>query len=163
MNQRRLRFLNHFNNALKVLLCGLLLYIAMDLLAVVLVSPSTPLGLGSSFSWSWGATTPIVFAILCRFGWTRGLALISVGSLIGWRVFIPLVNPDFGSGVGVGVVLAVFIDLTYHETKKAQIVRGKEPQNEFRLNVLKREHEVVQSLRPFADLIVTKDYEVIIP
>ena len=111
MNQRRLRFLNHFNNALKVLLCGLLLYIAMDLLAVVLVSPSTPLGLGSSFSWSWGITTPIVFAILCRFGWTRGLALISVGSLIGWRVFIPLVNPDFGSGVGVAVVLAVFIDL----------------------------------------------------
>ena len=54
--------------------------------------------------------------------------------------------------------LRVFIDLTYHETKKAQLVRGKEPQNEFRLNVLKREHEVVQSLRPLADLIVTKDY-----
>ena len=59
--------------------------------------------------------------------------------------------------------LRVFIDLTYHETKKAQLVRGKEPQNEFRLNVLKREHEVVQSLRPMADLIVTKDYEVITP
>jgi uridine kinase len=59
--------------------------------------------------------------------------------------------------------LRVFIDLTYQETKKAQLVRGKEPQNEFRLNVLKREHEVVQSLRPLADLIVTKDYEVITP
>ena len=59
--------------------------------------------------------------------------------------------------------LRVFIDLTYHETKKAQIVRGKEPQNEFRLNVLKREHEVVQSLRPIADLIVTKVYKVITP
>lgn len=59
--------------------------------------------------------------------------------------------------------LRVFIDLTYHDTKKAQLVRGKEPQNEFRLNVLKREHEVIQSLRPKADLIVTKDYEVITP
>ena len=65
--------------------------------------------------------------------------------------------------VKVNADLRVFIDLTYQETKKAQILRGKEPQNEFRLNVLKREHEVVQSLRPIADLIVTKDYEVITP
>ncbi len=57
--------------------------------------------------------------------------------------------------------LRVFIDLTYHETKKAQILRGKEPQNEFRLQVLEREHTVVQSLRPLADLIVTRDFEVI--
>ena len=57
--------------------------------------------------------------------------------------------------------LRVFIDLTYHETKKAQLVRKKEPQNEFRLNVLKREHEIVQSLRPLANLIVTKEFEVI--
>ena len=59
--------------------------------------------------------------------------------------------------------LRVFIDLTYLETKKAQLIRGKEPQNEFRLSVLKREHEVVQSLRSMADLIVTMDYEVIKP
>lgn len=65
--------------------------------------------------------------------------------------------------VNVNANLRVFIDLTYHETKKAQLVRGKEPQNEFRLNVLKREHEVVQSLRPLANLIVTKDYKVITP
>jgi len=51
--------------------------------------------------------------------------------------------------------LRVFIDLTYQETKKAQIVREKEPQNDFRLNVLKREHEVVKSLRSMADLIVS--------
>lgn len=57
--------------------------------------------------------------------------------------------------------LRVFIDLTYHETKKAQILRGKEPQNEFRLQVLQREHEVVQSLRPSADLIVTRDFDVV--
>lgn len=57
--------------------------------------------------------------------------------------------------------LKIFIDLTYHETKKAQIVRGKEPQNEFRLQVLQREHVVVQSLRPLADLLVTKDFDVV--
>jgi uridine kinase len=56
--------------------------------------------------------------------------------------------------------LRVFIDLTYHETKKAQIVRGKEPQSEFRLVVLEREHQVVQSLRPLADLIVTPEFDV---
>ena len=57
--------------------------------------------------------------------------------------------------------LKIFIDLTYHDTKKAQVLRGKEPQNEFRLHVLQREHEVVQSLRPSADLIVTENFDVI--
>ncbi|MBA7616228.1 Uridine kinase [subsurface metagenome] len=57
--------------------------------------------------------------------------------------------------------LKIFIDLTYHDTKKAQVLRGKEPQNKFRLHVLQREHEVVQSLRPLADLIVTENFDVI--
>lgn len=57
--------------------------------------------------------------------------------------------------------LRIFIDLTYHETKKAQLLRGKEPQNEFRMLVLQREHVAVQSLRPLADLMVTKDFDVI--
>jgi uridine kinase len=59
------------------------------------------------------------------------------------------------------VDLKIFIDLTYHDTKMAQILRGKEPQNEFRLQVLQREHDVVQSLRPLADLIVTKDFKIV--
>ena len=58
------------------------------------------------------------------------------------------------------VDVRVFIELTYHETKKAQIVRGKEPQNEYRMHVLEREHQVVQSLKPTADLFVTVDYDV---
>lgn len=33
---------------------------------------------------------------------------------------------------------------TLNDTKKAQVLRGKEPQNKFRLHVLQREHEVVQ-------------------
>ncbi|MBU4483662.1 MAG: uridine kinase, partial [Actinobacteria bacterium] len=58
------------------------------------------------------------------------------------------------------VNLKVFIDLTYHDTKKAQILRGKEKFDEFRSKVLEREHEVVQSLKPKADLIITKDFDV---
>lgn len=59
-----------------------------------------------------------------------------------------------------GVDLRIFIELTYHETKKAQVVRGKEPQNEYRMQVLEREHQVVQSLKQRANLLITKEYEV---
>lgn len=56
------------------------------------------------------------------------------------------------------VDLRVFIELTYHETKKAQKVRGKEPQNEYRARVLEQEHQVVQGMKPKADLLVGMDY-----
>ncbi len=56
--------------------------------------------------------------------------------------------------------LRVFIELTYHETKKSQVVRGKEPQNEYRMQVLEKEHQEVQALKPLADLLVGMDYEV---
>lgn len=56
--------------------------------------------------------------------------------------------------------LKVLIDLTYHETKKAQFERGKEPTTDYRWQVLEREHEVIQSLRSQADLLVNKDYSV---
>ncbi len=58
------------------------------------------------------------------------------------------------------VDLRVFIELTYHETKKAQLVRGKEPSNEYRMQVLEKEHQEVQALKPLADLLVSMDYEV---
>ncbi len=57
--------------------------------------------------------------------------------------------------------LRVFIELTYHETKKAQLKRGKEPQNENRMKVLEREHIVVQSLKPSADLFINMEYKVV--
>lgn len=57
--------------------------------------------------------------------------------------------------------LRVFIELTYHETKMNQIIRGKEPMDEFRHQVLEREHRNVQSLRPLADLLVNKNYDVV--
>jgi len=59
-----------------------------------------------------------------------------------------------------GVDLAVFIELTYHETKKAQVVRGKEPQNEYRARVLEQEHKMVQGLKSKAHLLVGMDYQV---
>lgn len=59
------------------------------------------------------------------------------------------------------VDIRAFIDLTYHDTKEAQILRGKEPQTGFRLEVLKREHEVVLSLKPLANIIITKEFNMI--
>lgn len=60
-----------------------------------------------------------------------------------------------------GTDLRVFLELTYHETKKAQVVRGKEPQNEYRMAVLEQEHRMVQSLKPRADILISKEYEVL--
>lgn len=56
--------------------------------------------------------------------------------------------------------LRIFIELTYHETKKAQVLRGKEPQNEYRMRVLEQEHKMVQALKPTADILITKEYDV---
>ena len=50
--------------------------------------------------------------------------------------------------------LKVFIDLTYKETFDEQKATGKEPMDEFRLKVLQREHEVVQTLKSEADFYV---------
>lgn len=61
-----------------------------------------------------------------------------------------------------GIDLRIFIELTYHETKKAQVVRGKEPQNEYRMQVLEREHQVVQSLKSKANIFINKEYQVVL-
>ncbi|OYT11041.1 MAG: uridine kinase [Bacteroidetes bacterium 4572_112] len=58
------------------------------------------------------------------------------------------------------VDIRVFIDITYHDTGKAQKLRGKEPQNEFRMKVLLKEHDMVKALKQDADIIVNKDYSV---
>lgn len=58
------------------------------------------------------------------------------------------------------VDLKIFIDLTYHETKMEQAIRGKEVMNEFRTRVLEMEHLSLRKLRPSADLIINKSYEV---
>jgi len=58
-----------------------------------------------------------------------------------------------------GVDLAVFITLTYHETKKAQAGRGKEAVNEFRFRVLEAEHQAVSALRERAHYLVDNEYQ----
>ena len=55
--------------------------------------------------------------------------------------------------------LKVFIDLTYKDTFDEQKATGKEPMDEFRLKVLEREHEVVQTLKPEADFYVDFDLD----
>ena len=57
--------------------------------------------------------------------------------------------------------LRVFIDLTFHETKINQIIRLKEALSDFRLAILEKEHQAVVSLKPQADLIVDKSYQVV--
>lgn len=57
--------------------------------------------------------------------------------------------------------LHVFIDLTYHETKINQIIRMKEALSDFRMTILEKEHNAVASLKPMADLIVDKSYQVV--
>jgi uridine kinase len=56
--------------------------------------------------------------------------------------------------------LRVYIDLTYHETKKNQGSRGKEDDSGFRFEVLEMEHRNMLKLKPLANLIVNKNYEV---
>ena len=55
--------------------------------------------------------------------------------------------------------LKFMLDLTYRETKLAQIVRGKENMDDQRLKVLEKEHEAVQSLKSRADFIITKKFD----
>jgi uridine kinase len=58
------------------------------------------------------------------------------------------------------VDLKIFIDMTYHDTGKAQKLRGKEPQNEFRMEVLLQEHAMVRDLKSQAHIIINRDYTV---
>lgn len=59
------------------------------------------------------------------------------------------------------VDLRIFIELTYKETKMMQLMRGKEEVDEYRTKILEREHMGVISLRPLADIIINKNYDVV--
>jgi uridine kinase len=61
------------------------------------------------------------------------------------------------------VDLGIFIELTYLETKEKHTkdARGKEVMDEVRWAILGQEHKMVQSLKPLADLLITKDYQVV--
>lgn len=53
--------------------------------------------------------------------------------------------------------LKVFIELTYKDTIEVQKASGKEELDEFRMQILEREHKVVQSLKPLADFYLDFD------
>ncbi len=55
----------------------------------------------------------------------------------------------------------VFIDQTYHETKKARLLRAREEQDDFLETVLKTEHKVISSHKRIADFLVTGEYDVV--
>lgn len=59
--------------------------------------------------------------------------------------------------------LRIFIDLTYLETKEKHTKdsRGKEVMDEVRWATLEQEHKMVEKLKPLADLLVTKNFDVI--
>ena len=57
--------------------------------------------------------------------------------------------------------LKIHLDIPYEESLRAQELRGKEKLNTFRMDVLQREHEAILQLRPQADLILTKTFELI--
>jgi len=59
------------------------------------------------------------------------------------------------------VDIKVFIDLTYHETKKAQIKRHKEKYDKERLKVLEKEHQEVVSLRALSNYLVTPTFHLV--
>ncbi|MCF8381540.1 MAG: hypothetical protein K9H49_18345 [Bacteroidales bacterium] len=61
------------------------------------------------------------------------------------------------------VDMRIYIDLTYHETKLTQIVREKETMNQFRLDILEREHQNVLTLKPKANYIIDKHYQLVDP
>jgi uridine kinase len=53
--------------------------------------------------------------------------------------------------------LKVFIEMTYDETRDAQKYSQKEDFDSYRLQVMQREHEVVQNLKSHADYFVDFD------
>ncbi len=56
------------------------------------------------------------------------------------------------------VTTKMFIDMTYHDNKAFNALRGKEVPDEFRQKVLEREHQAVSELRKQVDYLITKEY-----
>jgi uridine kinase len=57
------------------------------------------------------------------------------------------------------VTIKTFIDMTYHDNKDFNALRGKEVPDAFRQRVLEREHQAVSELRKHVDYLITKDYD----
>jgi len=57
--------------------------------------------------------------------------------------------------------IAVFIDLSYYETRKAQVTRKKEEMNSCRMQVLEKERDEVLQTRYMADYFVTPSFKMV--
>jgi uridine kinase len=54
----------------------------------------------------------------------------------------------------------IFIDLTYHDTKKSRLERAREEQDHFLERVLAIEHDLISSHKTRADLIIDAEFNV---
>lgn len=54
----------------------------------------------------------------------------------------------------------VFIDRTYMDTRESRELRAREKQDDFLENVLNIEHQIISSHKSRADIIITKNYDV---
>jgi uridine kinase len=61
-----------------------------------------------------------------------------------------------------GADLRVFVDMNYKEIHATKNINPKDFADEFQLKVLEKEHQNVQSLKPLADLIINKNYQVVL-
>jgi len=53
----------------------------------------------------------------------------------------------------------IFIDRTYIDSKEARKQRAREEQDDFLEQVLEIEHGIISTHKPFADIIITNDYD----
>lgn len=56
------------------------------------------------------------------------------------------------------VDLRVFIERDYRDTRAARLARGREMQDAFLESILALEHAIISQQRPWAELVVTRDY-----
>lgn len=53
----------------------------------------------------------------------------------------------------------IFIARTYIHTREARRLRDRESQDAFLESVLRKEHEIISSHKPMADIVITRDYD----
>ncbi len=59
------------------------------------------------------------------------------------------------------VDLKVFIERNYHDTREDRGARAREPQDAYLEQILAMEHAIISAHRSWADILVTRDYQVV--
>jgi uridine kinase len=76
------------------------------------------------------------------------------------RIHVVIVEGTYTTALK-NVSKRVFIDRTYIDTREARSLRACEDQDDFLEKILTIEHEIISSHEPRADIIVTREYDVI--